>query len=118
LELALGCAGAAGEDVENQLGAIHNLGRQAPLQIAKLSGGQFVIKDHGIDVLGVDIRSDFLDLAAADQGGGIDCRAALHQPAHNLRAGARGQFRQLGERFFCIWLAGGRFSWLAVMPVG
>jgi hypothetical protein len=64
---------------------------QAPLEVAQLRGREFLIEDHGFDLLGFDARPEFFDLAGAEQGSGIERRAGLGNAAHHLRSGALGE---------------------------
>src|SRR5206468_3789134 len=51
LQLAFFGAGALGENVENERSPIDDLALEDILQIAALSGGKFVVKNDGIDIL-------------------------------------------------------------------
>ena len=98
LEPRLAGSGAAREDVEDQLRAIHHLHRQLLLQVADLGSGEIVVEDHEVGIAIAGQFGQLLELALADERGGMDRAAALHQRAEHPRAGGVGQERQLLER--------------------
>ena len=78
--------GAAGEDVEDQFGAVEDLQPDGLFQVAGLAGAQIVVEDHQVGVFGGGQRGELLDLAVAQIGGGIGGIAALGQPADHPHA--------------------------------
>ena len=66
LDDALAGAGALGEDVQNQRGAIDDLDTQPLLQRALLGGGEFVVEDRDRSSQFVAQIGDLLQLALAD----------------------------------------------------
>src|SRR5205807_8746408 len=66
LELAFLCAGAAGEDVEDEAGAIHDLCLQSLFEVPRLAGREFLVEDDDIDALDKNLLAQFLDLTFSD----------------------------------------------------
>jgi hypothetical protein len=102
LELALASASVAGEDVEDELGAVEDATGQRGFEVAQLRGRKVVIEENEIGVGGGDDGCDLLDFAGADECGGIGARAALNEFGSDLATGAQEQLAKLGERFFGI----------------
>ncbi len=102
LQLALAGAGVAGKDVEDQLRAIEHAARQSGLKVAQLRGREVVIEENQVGLRGSGDAGDLLDLAGADERGGIGPRAALQDFGGHVAACAQEQFAKLGERFFGI----------------
>src|ERR1039457_7193623 len=98
LELALAGAGALGENVENERGAVEDLAIEGPLQIATLGRGKLVIKDDGIDIRLVANPGEFLRLAFADVGGRARRGQLLDAVADDFAARGGGQLRKLLQR--------------------
>ena len=60
--LGLGGAGAAGEDLEDDLGAVHNADVDGLGEVVGLDGAEFVVEDDGVGVLLGDERAEVFDL--------------------------------------------------------
>ena len=73
---------AAGEDVEDQLGAVEHLDAEGLLQIASLAGRKIVVEDHHVGVGGVDQMLQLLDFAVAQIGGGVGRLPPLQDAPH------------------------------------
>ena len=96
LELGLVAAGPGGEDVEDDLGPVHHPHLELALEVGALHRAQLFVED---DQRGAGVRDragHFLDLAFADEGGGIGCGDLLGDPAHDFGAGG---VHQAGELF-------------------
>ena len=72
-DLRFGDGGAcpAGEDVENQRGAVEDTAVESPLEVAELSRREFVVENDKIGVEGVLVFNDLLQFAAADIGAAV-----------------------------------------------
>jgi hypothetical protein len=70
LQLALGGAGSAGEDLQDQAGAVHHLGFPGLFQVALLDRRQLVVDHDEVAAQLVGQVVDLLDLALAEQGSG------------------------------------------------
>jgi hypothetical protein len=95
LHLRLAAAGARGEDVEDQLGAVHDARLQRVLQVLALRRRQFLVED---DEGRAQLRGQlpqFGDLALADVVLRVRRVEPLLQRAHHLRAGRVRQPLQL-----------------------
>jgi hypothetical protein len=90
LQLAFAGASVAGEDVEDELGAIDDRAGQSRFDVARLRWRQVVIEENEAGAGGGDGGDDFVELAAADQGGGIGAAAALDQDGGDGCAGRPG----------------------------
>ena len=102
LQLALAGAGPAGEDVEDQLGAIDHLAGDQILQLAQLGRRQLVVDDHDVDRgLGAGQRQR-LRLAAADEGGRVGGGALLQRAYDRGGAGGVRQPFELVEGLFGV----------------
>jgi hypothetical protein len=100
LQLALASPGAAREDIQDQLSAIHNLAVESPLEVPLLGGGKIPVEDHGIDAQSLDVSGELVDLAASDQRGSLGIVAALNGFRENLGARTGGENFELLNRFF------------------
>ena len=92
LELAFPSAGVAGEDVEDELGAVDDAAGQGVFEVAKLGGREVVIDEDDGGVSGGGDSGDFFDFAAAEQGRGIGLGTTLGYFADDLGAGAEDEF--------------------------
>ena len=98
LEFGLLGLGPRGEDIEDQLAAVHHLDANGLLQLANLGRRQVVVEDDDVGFEALDALSKLLGLAFADVGGRMDGAQLLLEPVHHHRAGTfgqRGQFRQV-----------------------
>ena len=92
----------AGEDVEDELGAVEDAARKRGLKVAQLRGRQVVIEEDQVGIGGCGDAGDLLHLACADQRGWIRPGATLHEFGSDFAAGTAHQFAKLGERFIGI----------------
>jgi hypothetical protein len=67
LELGLLGAGAAGEDVEDERRAVHDLAADLALEVALLRRRELLVEHDGVGALGLAHEPKVLDLAPADQ---------------------------------------------------
>jgi len=77
----------AGEDIEDEFAAVEDFALGGALDFADLRGGEVVVEDHHIGVVGVGPLPDFLQLALADATGGVVRPAALHDAADDHGSG-------------------------------
>ena len=87
LQLAFARAGAPGENIQDQLGAVDDLDVQRFFQIALLGGRQIVVEDHHGRIVEMDLRLELVDFAGADQRGRIRPRPGLDEALGHARAG-------------------------------
>src|SRR5690606_33464473 len=95
LELAFVTAGAAPEDVEDQLGAIEHRYAPALAKVALLHRAQFMVEQHQTGIGRRQVGADLVRLARADIQGGIGTLAAADvatDHAETRRFGQRGEF--------------------------
>ena len=84
LQFAFARAGALGENIQDQRGAVEDLAAEDLFQIAALGRGKLVVEDHGIDVVVAAEGGEFVGFAGADEGGGdggLDFLGALPMTA-------------------------------------
>ena len=93
LQAAFPRAGPAREDIEDQLGAIQHPYLQGVFEVALLGGREIVVEHHQIGANGTGQRSQFTDLALAQQRGGLRRLARLADAVQHERARARRQLR-------------------------
>ena len=98
LQLALAAAGARGENVEDQHGAVHHAHAAGVLHVADLRGAELAVEDQQIDLVGLAVRRDLLEHAGADAGGRVRRGPFLRHSAERLRPGAARELIELGER--------------------
>ena len=108
LGLALCALGVLREDVEDQGGAVDDLDLDPVLQVAQLRRFEFAVADDGVRPGHLDDLCDLLDLAAADVGGGVGMRAALHEGLEHLGACRLGEQFELGHRVVDVLLGSAR----------
>ena len=99
LHRALARPGVAGEDVQDQGGAVDHfdLLAQHALDLALLARGKLFIEDHDICAQLQHQRLQFTQLAGADEGGRVGMFEPLGQAALHCQAGGlcqQGQFRE------------------------
>jgi hypothetical protein len=68
LQLALARAGALGENVENERGAVKHLAIEDAFEIAALRRGKFVVENDRVHVMATAMLRKLVRLAAADEG--------------------------------------------------
>jgi hypothetical protein len=59
--------GPLGKYVQNKIGAVENLPSQFPVKIPQLRRGKLVIKNHQINLVKINIRTDFIYLPLPDE---------------------------------------------------
>ena len=97
LELALRRPGPVGKDVQNQAVAVDDPAGQGLLQRPPLGGGQLVVEDDQVDVVGGDEIFQLPAFSLADKGMGIGGMAVLHGGEDALAPGGLDQLGQLGH---------------------
>ena len=98
LQLGLVGAGPGGEDVEDQLGPVHDPALELLLEVGALVGGELLVEDHEGGAGLAHQGPQFLDLPFPDQRRRVGRGHLLRQPAHHHRArgvGEPGQFIQV-----------------------
>jgi hypothetical protein len=98
LELGLVGAGAGGEDVEDEFGAIDDFSLGGLLDLGELFGREVVVEDDGGGVEGLAEAAEFFDLAGAHVGAGDGLGEVLGQLADDDRAGLLGERAEFAER--------------------
>jgi len=96
LELAFAGFGVAGEDVQDELGAVDDVAGEARLDVAELRGGEVVVEEDQRGVGAGDDGDDLVELALADEAGWIGLLAALDERRGDGRASGTGEFLELG----------------------
>ena len=66
LRLGVGRTGALGKDVQDQSGTVYNAAVGLLFYVAHLGWAQFVVKDHIVDIVLLDILLDLFELALAE----------------------------------------------------
>lgn len=97
LELGLAGAGLPCEDVQDQARTIQDHAARELLQALGLAGGKVVVEDDLLDVLALAQFGELAHLSAAQEGGGIEVLAVLHQLAGHLRTRRIGQTREFRQ---------------------
>lgn len=107
LQFALSRAGALGEDVENQGGAVEHLAVEDALKVAALCRGKFVVENDRVHVLATAMLREFIRLAAANEGardGGFHFLGAV---SDDFAASSAGEFREFVQGFASVEDAAG-----------
>ena len=102
LQAPLAAAGAAGEDVEDELRAVENLARGDAFEVPPLRRGKLVVEDDGTrTVLGAQ-PGDLLGLPLADVVGRCRMVQLLRHGVHHLGPRGGGEFAQFGQRILQV----------------
>ena len=99
LQLSLPGPGAAGEDVQDELGPVDYLAVECALDVALLGRREVVVEDHGVGPVPIQQPFQPLHLALADQGGRVIAGPLLEQAGGHPGAGGGSQGCQLVQRF-------------------
>ena len=67
------------------------------LEVALLGRREVAVEDDDVGVVCGDGGGDLVELAEADEGGGVWASAALLEGLHDARAGGAGQLLELGD---------------------
>ena len=86
------------ENVEDHLGAIHNLDLELFLEVARLCRPQVIVKNDDVGLVGIDKQLELVDLARADVRRDINLMPLLQHLADHLQIGRLGQTAQLVQR--------------------
>jgi len=113
LQHTLPGAGAGGEYLEDQAGAVQHLRPPGALEVALLDGGHRPVDHDEPDLPGLDAGADLGDPAAAEDGGGL--RAV---DAHHLAAGERDAGQRGGKRHGLVQPCLGRAAAAVARNVG
>ena len=107
LQLALAGAGAAGEDVEDELGAVDHPQIGVVGDRADLRGAQFLIEQEQVGAEAQTHEHDLHQLAATEDEAGVDVLAPLDHLGDHLHSGGAGQLDQLGHGLLGLALRAG-----------
>ncbi len=91
--------GAGGEDVQDQLGSIHDPHPRVLLEVLALSRGELFVEDHEVGLRRRHQLPQFVGLALADVHLGRRRIDALADHADHLTSGGIGQAREFREVF-------------------
>jgi hypothetical protein len=105
LQLALVAAGAQGEDIQDQGGAVQHPALQPAFQVALLHRRQLVVEDHQGSVRGPGRVADLVGLAGAREQGRVRPGALAFHHRGNLEARAGGQQFQFVEALGVIGIS-------------
>jgi hypothetical protein len=92
LQFAFARAGALGEDIQNQRGAIEDLAVENLFKVPALGWGQFVVKDYRIDIGFPAMLGKFVSFAFANKSAGARRGQFLDAIPNDGSSGGRGQF--------------------------
>jgi hypothetical protein len=86
-----------GEDLEDDLGPVEHTNLELELEVALLSRAQVVVADDQIECTLELELAQLVQLAHADEVGGVDSRASLDVGADDVGAGRPREIGQLGH---------------------
>lgn len=98
LQLTFQRAGALSENIEDELRAIDHAQFELVLQVARLGGGQGLVKDGERGATTSGKFANFASFAASDERAGVDGFETLLDLRGNLCAGAFGESAEFGQR--------------------
>jgi len=96
----------ARKDVENKLRAVNHPPVRGRFDVSLLNRGKVAVENNQRRFVRGGFRTNFVQLAAADQRGGIGSFAQLEDGADNIGPGAARQLDQLGEIFAALLARG------------
>jgi len=99
LQTPFGRAGATGEYIEDQLGAVDDLDVNGGFEVALLRGSEFVVDNQDVGLMCLGEFFQFLYFAVSKQSGRVEDGTDLEHLGRNSCAGACGQFGKLAKRF-------------------
>ena len=99
LHFAFTCAGALGEDVENQCGSIENLAIKNPLQVPRLGRRKFIIKNHRVHFSPFANLCKLRRLSFSNEGRNVRFVHSLCSLPNDLRSGGDRELSQFFHRF-------------------
>ena len=105
LQLAFFRAGALGENIQDQRGAIEHLALEDLFQVARLRRRKFIVEDDRIDFIAPAMLGEFVRLAGADVSAREDLFQFLRAVAEHVAAGRGCKFAQFVEGIlsFAAW---------------
>jgi hypothetical protein len=95
LRLALPAPGVQREDVQDQRGTVDHLDLEPLLEAAELPGRELVVQDHRLGARAVHRIVHLVDLALADERGGVRVLTGLQHAIDGLRTSRVREGRQL-----------------------
>ena len=105
LGLALPGLGVLGEDVEDECGAVHHFGVDDVLEASPLGGGELLVDDDGVRLVGAHDVGEFLGLPGPQVGRGVGQGAPLDDAVHDPGSGGLGQCGEFAQRVLRLLFA-------------
>ena len=99
LQTPFGRARAAGEYVENQLGAVDHLDVDSAFEITLLRRRELAVDNPDAGIESLRQFGQLLDFAVSEQRRGIEDGTNLKHFGHDLGSGAGGELGELAKRF-------------------
>src|SRR5581483_611166 len=97
LHLGFGGSGARGEDVEDELRAVHHAFADRVLDVLALAGTELVVEDDERRLRLADLVAQLVELAGAEVGAGMGLVDLLRELADDDRAGRVGELLELAQ---------------------
>ena len=91
LRSRIGSLGAGRKNIEDEVGAVHDLDLQKFLNVFELRGAELVVEDYEVNLVFAHVFFDLVHFAGTQEEFGVGTVEFLGKEGHRLRSGGFGQ---------------------------